>query len=125
MTGNRVVIALHEVFFLAIYALVLRPPSNLLADIKKKPTPYLVAIAWIVSISISLIWSPLGMGEEFLGLVRYFLTLLHILFFFFVRDFLIRYPVPVHRPSAQRQVQLPRQRRLDDFFKIVIFRLPA
>ncbi len=96
MTGSRVVVALHEVIFLAIYALVMRPPSDFFASVKKRPVPYIVAFLWALSVTISLIWSPLGMGTEMLGLVRYQLTLLHVIFFFCLRDFLIRYPVPFH-----------------------------
>lgn len=93
---NANVMLLHELIFMASYVFLLRPPFDLSASVKGNPVAYSLGLPWALSITVSLIWSPLGMGHELLGILRYFQTLFHVMFFFVLRDFLARYPVPRH-----------------------------
>ena len=93
---NANVTAVYEIIFIVIYAFYLKPSSDIRSAIKANPIPYAVGFTWVMSVTVSLIWSPLGVGSEPFGVMRFNQTIFHVMFFFFLRDFLSRYPVPLH-----------------------------
>lgn len=92
---NVQIMLLHELAFMVVYVALLRPPIDLAHGLKHGSVVYWTGVLWVLSVTIALVWSPLGTGAEPLGQLRYLQTLLHVMFFLVLRDFLIRHPAPL------------------------------
>lgn len=92
---NATVISVYELVFVIRYGVLLRPWSRGLLVDRIEPIVTLALAAWLVSITISLLFSPYDLAETWPGWLRYGWTIMHVVFFLAVRDFLGRYRLPL------------------------------
>lgn len=80
-----------ELLFIFLYFLILRDPRTFFQNIRRYPLALILLLLWIGSITLSLYMSPVGLFSETRAIARYNQTLMHVVFFVFVWDFIKRY----------------------------------
>ena len=92
--GNSRVVLYHELVFIVAYILVFRGGMPLLQDIRQRPFVVALVLLWVVSITVSLWQSPLGLRHLTIAQFRYAETLAHIAFFAVLYSFFRAFSLP-------------------------------
>jgi O-antigen ligase len=88
---NAVLTAWLEMGFLASYFVILRDRPRLFSMAKEYPAVAIIILLWLISISLSVLLSPLEPEAPDFVWGRYYQTVLHFVFFLFLLDFFRRY----------------------------------
>jgi O-antigen ligase len=95
--GNSQVVFLHEWIFIGAYFVLLRQIKPLLDIIRRHPLVVLLVVAWLISISLSLYFSPLGLRHITIAQNRYFETITHVVFFGVLLSYFSSYALPLKK----------------------------
>jgi O-antigen ligase len=92
---NAEMIMNHELFFIGMYFLLLRTFPPLTRIVRENVFTSVIVILWLLSITLSLYFSPFDLWLEYKAQQRYLQTLTHFAFFIIAWDFLYRYRPPL------------------------------
>ena len=93
---NAAVLSFYEIAFVLMYVILSRLSPSDVQPAKADVIITIALAAWFVSVTISLISSPLGVARTIPGVMRYEQTISHVIFFMAVREFFCRYRPPTH-----------------------------
>ncbi len=91
LLSTAVVIYVFELFILILYLVILRKFPPFIDIFKQNQLVGFVFLFWLLSISISLFFSPYNLVNSYYAIGRYLQTIAHVITFLFVWDFLTRY----------------------------------
>lgn len=95
--GNSRVVFWHEWIFIAGYTLIIRQYKPLLSVFRQRPISVVLVVAWLVSISLSLLMSPYELRHITIAQHRFFETVSHVVFFVVLGVFLSSYTLPLRK----------------------------
>ena len=92
---NAILVIDYQILFIILYVLILREIPPFVKIIKEHSLVTLILLLWTLSITLSLLYSPLEIWSKYYAQQRYFQTTMHVVFFLFVWDFFYRYRPPL------------------------------
>lgn len=98
--GNSQIVMNHELVFIGAYFLLLRQRAPIFELIRAHPWIVGLLLVWLVSISLSLYFSPLGLRHLTIARARYYETITHIAFFAVLLSYFRAYELPLRKLLA-------------------------
>ena len=95
---NAMVISLYEFAFVLFYVVLSRRLPGVAGGQQTNKILLIAVALWIACITLSFVASPYDVSASLVGRLRYLQTVMHVMFFFAVRDFLCRARVPIAWP---------------------------